>query len=174
MCACYVHDHDYCRSSATDINQQDRPWGLLMAAKIPFWFSRDITLHVTDSFFENNESIHSHFVIFECQWTSILDITKGIKKIINQLQCYTQDSQSFWKNFLFPQLGVQTWISYYYCICRTFSNYYTRNWQCCYPRGKCWNPLSKWAAGWSRRSERNQTLEVTHDQLLFQLYYFIL
>lgn len=118
MCACCVHDHNYCRSSATDINQQDRPWGLLMAAKIPFWFSCDITcditLHATDSLFENTESLHSHLVIFECEWSSILDIAKGIKKhceIINQLQCYTQYSQSFWKNYLFPQLGVQTWIS---------------------------------------------------------------
>lgn len=78
MYACYVHGHDYCRSSATDINQQDRPWGLLMAAKIPFWFSRDITLHVTDSLFANNESIHSHFVIFECQWTSIQKESKRL------------------------------------------------------------------------------------------------
>ena len=70
MYACCVHDHEYCRSSATDINHQGvyRPWGLLMAAKIPFWFSHDITLHVTDSLFENTESIHSHFVNL---WVSV-------------------------------------------------------------------------------------------------------
>ena len=48
MCACCVHDHDYCRSSATDINQQDRPWGLLMAAKSPFDFH--MTSHVTSHY----------------------------------------------------------------------------------------------------------------------------